>query len=107
MPLSQLKYDKFTYADYLTWDDQERWEIIDEILSLSTFYRDINLKFRLYQKYKVQEYQIVDPDNNTLKVYQLDEQGVYQLAKEYGEKGKVKVGIFTDLEIDLSFVFEE
>lgn len=192
MLIPKLKYDKFTYSDYLAWDDQERWEIINgipynmspapyrkhqkistnlsgefynylkgkkctvyvapfdvrfaekgtddelietvvqpdisifcdpskldkrgaigapdlivEILSLSTFDKDINLKFKLYQKHKVQEYWIVDPDNNTLKVYQLDKQGTYQPANEYGEKDKVKVGIFPDLEIDLCFVFEE
>jgi len=21
--------DRFTYADYLTWDDEQRWELID------------------------------------------------------------------------------
>jgi Uma2 family endonuclease len=32
MPLpGQKKSDKFTYADYLTWPDDERWEIIDGI----------------------------------------------------------------------------
>ncbi|MBI5218691.1 MAG: Uma2 family endonuclease [Bacteroidia bacterium] len=29
MGIPQLKQDKFTYADYLTWDDQKRWELIE------------------------------------------------------------------------------
>ncbi|HIJ80515.1 MAG TPA: hypothetical protein HPP76_02265 [Desulfuromonadales bacterium] len=29
MPLNKLKSDEhFTYADYLTWDDGKRWELI-------------------------------------------------------------------------------
>jgi Uma2 family endonuclease len=32
MPLPLSKQNKvFTYADYLTWDESERWEIIDGI----------------------------------------------------------------------------
>ncbi len=29
MVLPQIKNEKYSYADYLTWNDNERWEIID------------------------------------------------------------------------------
>lgn len=29
MPLPKLKKERFTYADYLNWPEQERWEIIN------------------------------------------------------------------------------
>ena len=29
MPLAQKISNKFTYADYITWPDEERWELID------------------------------------------------------------------------------
>ena len=29
MPLAQKSGKRFTYADYVTWPDDERWEIID------------------------------------------------------------------------------
>jgi Uma2 family endonuclease len=31
MQAAAKKQDKFTYADYLTWDDSERWEIINGV----------------------------------------------------------------------------
>jgi len=32
MPLAQKINKKYTYADYLTWDDDERWEIIEGVV---------------------------------------------------------------------------
>jgi len=29
MAIPKTKYDRFTYADYLCWDDEKRWEIVD------------------------------------------------------------------------------
>lgn len=29
MPLTKAKEEKFTYSDYVTWPDDERWELID------------------------------------------------------------------------------
>jgi len=29
MPLIKAKEEKFTYSDYVTWPDDERWELID------------------------------------------------------------------------------
>lgn len=28
MGVPKLKYEHFTYSDYLTWNDEKRWEII-------------------------------------------------------------------------------
>jgi len=30
-PLARMLDDRFTYGDYLTWDDDERWELIDGV----------------------------------------------------------------------------
>jgi len=30
-PLSQVPTERYSYADYLTWSDEERWELIDGI----------------------------------------------------------------------------
>jgi Uma2 family endonuclease len=30
-PLAEKKGELFTYSDYLTWDDDERWELIDGV----------------------------------------------------------------------------
>lgn len=189
MTLPQLKTEKFTYADYLTWDDSEKWEIIEgmpynmspapyrihqdvsgnlfrefssylkdkkckvysapfdvrlsehitddeliqnvvqpdisifcdmtkldkrgaigapdlivEILSVSTFSKDMNEKLRLYRKHRVKEYWIVDPDNQIVMIYTQGKKGMYKL-KKYTNKEIIQVGLFPGLNIDLSDIF--
>jgi Uma2 family endonuclease len=58
---------------------------------------------RRYRLAGVKEYWIVDPDG-LVSVYSLKD-GVYTI-EPYSE-GKVKVGIFPDLEIDLELVFPQ
>ncbi|OFX61809.1 MAG: hypothetical protein A2046_03190 [Bacteroidetes bacterium GWA2_30_7] len=192
MAIPKLKTDKFTYADYLTWNDDKRWEIIDgyiydmntspkrkhqsisgnlsvlfsnflkvkkckvyiapfdvclceknesdeeienvvqpdisifcdtsklndngakgspdliiEILSESTYKKDLGVKLILYQKYAVKEYWLVDPNTDSLTVYKLDLFGRYQIEKEYTKNEKVIVGIFPELKININELFEE
>ncbi|MBU0763774.1 MAG: Uma2 family endonuclease [Bacteroidetes bacterium] len=192
MAIPKLKEDKYSYADYLTWGDQERWEIIHgfayamspapgrkhqevssnihrelsvflkgkkcrvyaapfdvrlapaktedesvfnvvqpdisvfcdplklddkgaigapdlvvEILSESTAWKDMNIKLLLYQEYGVKEYWIVDPGKENLYVYQPDTKGLYKLIRIYSKEEKVQVGLFPELTIDLAELFAE
>ncbi|BAU27524.1 Uma2 family endonuclease [Aneurinibacillus soli] len=80
--------------------------LIVEILSPSTGKRDRWLKYKLYERAGVQEYWIVEPQNETIEVYRLlNEQ--YVLSGVYGKEDKVEVGIFEDMTIDLDLVFRE
>ena len=178
--------DHFTYADYCTWGDDERWELIDgvayamapapswdhqavsmkltdqflrilrggpcmvfaapfdvrlnadgaddtvvqpdlviicdsskisrkvcdgapdmviEIMSPSTFRRDRIEKFRLYERYGVREYWIVDPESKILQTHIL-ENGKY-FTKVYKETESAPVHVLEGRMVDLAEVFGE
>jgi Uma2 family endonuclease len=185
--------DRFTYADYLTWDDDQRWELIDgeafcmspgpnrlhqkwlgelfvkfhsylegkpcevylapfdvrlpeysdtsdeetmtvvqpdlmvicdhdklddrgvkgapdlvvEIISPSTAKRDITTKYELYQRHGVKEYWLMYPNDRTLLVYRLSEDGKYAPPEVFGEGDIVPVPLLGDLAIDMGKVFRE
>ena len=80
-------------------------DLIIEILSPSTSKRDVKDKFQLYEKAGVKEYWIVDPYNDYLRVYMIGKDGKYSKSEVYFKGGKIKVGIFPELEIDLEKVF--
>jgi len=83
-------------------------DLVVEILSPSTAPKDLKDKRKLYQRFGVKEYWIVDPIHKTIQVYKLDEQGKYSFPETYAGDDKIKVGIFNDeLEIDLLVVFAE
>lgn len=188
MPLLKPE-QKYSYADYLTWDENERWEIIDgvpymqaapsrvhqeisgelylqfgtylkgkpcnvyhapfcvrldtekkdsdvknvvepditivcdsdkldergckgspnmiiEILSPSTGKKDRVDKFNKYESAGVKEYWLVEPDQKFISVFLLQSNGRYGRPEMYTEEDKIKVSIFSDLEIDLKPVFE-
>jgi len=83
-------------------------DLVAEILSPSTAPTDLKVKRKLYQRFGVKEYWIVDPVHKSIQVYQLDAQGKYSFPATYAGDDIIKVGIFKDdLEIDLATVFAE
>lgn len=191
-PLALELDERFTYGDYLTWDDDERWELIDgvaynmspaprvahqrilmeigkqvavyltgkpcqvfpapfdvrlpesderddlvetvvqpdlsvicdkgkldeagcrgapdlvvEILSPSTVQKDLKIKFDRYERAGVREYWIVDPAGKTVQIFALGPDGRYGRPRVYVDGDTAPVGIFPDLEINLSEVFAE
>lgn len=81
-------------------------DLIVEILSPSTGKRDRWLKYKLYERAGVQEYWIVEPQNETVEVYRLHSEQ-YVLCGVYGKEDQVEVGIFEEMTIDLELVFRE
>ena len=82
-------------------------DMVMEILSTSNSRNkrhDTFVKFKLYQKAGVREYWIVDPDENTVSVYIL-ENGKY-FAALYDETDIVSVHVLENCEINLKDVFE-
>jgi Uma2 family endonuclease len=78
-------------------------DMIVEILSPSTAQRDLDLKFNLYEEYAVLEYWIVQPNDQTVSVFDLIDskftlRGIYHRAKIVEVK---TIG----LDIDLNEVF--
>jgi Uma2 family endonuclease len=81
-------------------------DLIVEIISLSSVKKDVEEKFKLYQENGVREYWIVQPNDETLTVFFL-ENGKYQIQGIYTRGSKVKVGIFEGkMSIDLDYVFK-
>ena len=81
-------------------------DLIVEVQSPSTAKRDLREKFDLYEQSGVKEYWIVYPNDKGITVYILQENGKYNNGTTYELSGKVPVGIFEGLKIDLKELFE-
>ncbi len=57
-------------------------QLVVEILSPSTRLKDLNTKFELYQNFGIPYYIIVDPDNQTIAVYILKSNGIYEVLEK-------------------------
>ena len=78
-----------------------------EVLSPYTAGKDMKTKLNLYERVGVREYLIVDPVNKTVQVYQLEIEGRYGRPDIYTGTEHLKVGLFPDLEIELTSVFRD
>ena len=81
-------------------------DLIIEILSPSTSAKDLKDKKEVYEFSGVKEYWIVSPEDETVVVCLLNEQGKYIFDNYYANTETIKVHIFEDLEIDLKDIFE-
>lgn len=82
-------------------------DLVVEVLSPGTAAKDMKIKLALYERVGVKEYWLVDPGNKTVQVYQLETSGRYGRPGIYTDTDQIKVGLFPDLEIDLTSVFSE
>jgi Uma2 family endonuclease len=82
-------------------------DFIIEITSQSTGKNDLTRKFDLYQRHGVKEYWIVHPEQQTVMVFKIGEDGLYGKPERYAGDDTVSVPFFGDLVIDLKGVFAE
>lgn len=82
-------------------------DFIIEILSPSNIGYDRLKKFNLYQRAGVREYWIVDPNNSSVEVCLLNDDGRLLLTEVYLKNDIAKVNVLPGCEIDLSKVFPE
>lgn len=75
-------------------------DMIIEVVSPFNPNSDYIRKLNLYDQYKIREYWIVNPMNETILVYKLDKNNQYAAPESYTFKDKIKVGIYDNLEID-------
>ncbi|MCF8309519.1 MAG: Uma2 family endonuclease [Bacteroidales bacterium] len=81
-------------------------DLIIEIVSPDRVQRDVKEKFELYQNHGVKEYWIVNPNDENINVFVLDNNGKYQFRGLYAGDDKIPVNIFNgDLKVDLTEVF--
>lgn len=77
-------------------------DMIVEVVSPYNPNNDYIKKLNLYDAYKVKEYWIVNPMNNTILVYTLENDNGYGIPIIYTFRDNVKVNIYDNLEIDFS-----
>jgi Uma2 family endonuclease len=81
-------------------------DLVVEILSKATAVKDRTVKLKLYRAAGIKEYWIVDPNFGTVEVYKFGD-SVLSNPEVYEAKDTLKVGIFEDLEIKMSEIFED
>ena len=81
-------------------------DMVVEILSPSNAKHDLWTKYRLYEKARIREYWVVDPETQMLAVYLL-RNDTFNSPMFYTKTAKVKVEVLEDCRIDLGEVFAE
>ncbi|GAB6153122.1 Uma2 family endonuclease [Desulfosporosinus burensis] len=80
-------------------------DLIIEVISPKSISLDFVKKLALYEKYKVKEYWIVHPIDNTVMVFILGEDYQYGKPGIFTEDSHLKSNFFADVTIDLKQVF--
>ena len=81
-------------------------DLIVEILSTSTSYKDIKIKYALYEQNGVKEYWIVYPGENLIDVFDLIDEK-YILRNKYTIEDEIPVGIFSNFSVKAKDIFSE
>ena len=79
-------------------------DLVVEILSPGTRKKDLAIKRKIYARFGVQEYWVVDPDANTLEVLTWKESG-YVTAGLYRESECLSSPLLPELDLPLAEVF--
>lgn len=79
-------------------------DLVVEVLSEGTRERDRVIKRKLYAKYGVQEYWLVDPDAKTVEVLRLGESG-YETEQVYPRTSTLRSPLLQDLALLLEALF--
>jgi Uma2 family endonuclease len=80
-------------------------DLVVEIVSPSTASRDMGTKLKLYEKFRVREYWIVDPDKNFILQYNLQETNYYGTHTLVKSDEVLKSAVLESFEIELERSF--
>lgn len=80
-------------------------DLVVEIVSPHTKRKDEELKVKLYQRFGVKEYWLIDPEGGVLSLYRLRGK-LLELVQKYSDVETFKSRCFPGLKIDLKRVFE-
>jgi len=79
-------------------------DLVVEIISESTAYRDLVQKKKLYVRFGVKEYWIVLPEESSVEVYTLKD-NTFVLHKSYGKEDILQSSLLKKLKIELKKIF--
>lgn len=60
----------------------------------------------LYQRYGVKEYWIINPNFNSIQIYALNDEKLYEQAGVYKNNEVASSRVFEDLGLDLNNIFQ-
>lgn len=81
-------------------------DLIVEVVSPSSIFRDYYEKKNLYERFGVAEYWIINPANENITVFKLVD-SVYTLHAEVSEEGSISSNLLPDFEVNLSDIFQK
>lgn len=81
-------------------------DLVVEVLSPSTGYYDLKPKYRAYEKYGVQEYWIVDPEEKSIEIYRPQNQ-TFTLVDRKFSAGEAASHILPGFTVSLAGLFPE
>jgi len=82
-------------------------DLVVEILSPGNSHKEVKLKFELYEEARIKEYWIVYPEEESLAVFVLNENGKYNGAALYAGKDKINSAAIPGLIADLKEIFTQ
>jgi Uma2 family endonuclease len=80
-------------------------DLVVEILSPASAHRDLTEKKRLYETHGVREYWVVDPDSETVEVFENADDGFLQAARAV-EDGTISSTVIDGLAVSLPALFQ-
>ncbi len=81
-------------------------DLVVEVLSPSTRARDLGVKVHLYARFRVPEYWVVDPEEASVTVYRLTEEG-YQVEGPFHGADEVHTPLFPDTLLTVAQLFQD
>ncbi|MBF0488034.1 MAG: Uma2 family endonuclease [Nitrospirae bacterium] len=86
-------------------------DLVVEIISPSSHYRDVHVKKALYERFAVAEFWIVNPYMKAVEVLTLNAEGRYELFSDgclmADDRGRVTSRVIDGLTVDLNAIFTE
>ena len=79
-------------------------DLVVEVLSPSSFYKDLRRKMAAYAQFGVHEYWIVDPETETIELYQRAGE-VLQLARKFSSNETLQSPLLEGFQLPVSSIF--
>lgn len=79
-------------------------DLVIEILSPSTAYYDLRKKFKVYEKSGVKEYWIIDPEEQSVEVFTLQE-GKFMIGQKAEKQGHIQSAIVEGFNVPIETIF--
>jgi Uma2 family endonuclease len=82
-------------------------DLVIEILSPSTYLKDLNEKFKKYESAGVKEYWIVNPESEVIKIYRLQKNGKFAAGTIFKSGKQVSSRILKGFQLDIDELFKD